>query len=205
MTQRLLMHRPRHGQRGMALLIALVVLVVVSILGVVAMRTALFQSRVSVNSQIQNLAFQAAESGLDSALQRAKEQIADGIMPRNEAHIFNQAVNVRPQRVCLTEDGVQVIPDGIYNAADAPDYSDGTECEALPESNTTVTTVLGLAPDSHTLAIQNMDPMNGAVAQGMQMRAYAEVPNTHVTAVHAEEWGMYRPSDEQLYNSDNEF
>ncbi len=52
-------------QRGIALLVALVVLIVVTLLGTAAMRSALFQTRISTNAQASQLLFQGAESGLE--------------------------------------------------------------------------------------------------------------------------------------------
>lgn len=185
-------------ERGMALLIALIVLIVVSILGVAAMRVALFQSRVSVNSQTENLAFQVAESGLNAALTQARTQIDGGILPSNPAHLFNLAVNVRPQRVCLNADGVtiNVFSDGITNAEGAPDFSPTDACPSLPDSNAAVTTVVGPAPpDSGGGQVQAFDLKYGASLILIQARAYGEVPNTNVTSVHAQDWGMLGPSD----------
>lgn len=194
--------RRRRGpsrERGMALLIALIVLIVVSILGVAAMRVALFQSRVSVNSQTENLAFQAAESGLNVALTQARNQInaVPPILPSNPAHLFNLAANGQPQRVCQDPDGVtiNVYPDGITNADGAPDFTAGSDCPALPGSNATVTTVVGLAPpDSGAGQLQAFDQKYGAGLILIQTRAYGAVPNTNVTSVHAQDWGMLGPS-----------
>lgn len=192
--------RRRRGpsrERGMALLIALIVLIVVSILGVAAMRVALFQSRVSVNSQTENLAFQAAESGLNVALTQARNQInaVPPILPSNPAHLFNRAVNVGPQRVCQDPDGVTitVVSDGITNADGAPDFT--VACPALSYSNATVTTVVGPAPpDSGSGQLQAFDQKYGASLILIQARAYGAVPNTNVTSVHAQDWGMLGPS-----------
>ncbi len=194
------MRRGPSRERGMALLIALIVLIVVSILGVAAMRVALFQSRVSVNSQTENLAFQAAESGLNAALTQARNQInaAVPILPSNPAHLFNMAVNVRPQRVCLNADGVtiNVFSDGITNAKGAPDFD--VACPPVPDSNATVTTVVGPAPpDSGAGQVQAFDLKYGASLILIQARAYAEVPDTNVTSVHAQDWGMLGPSDSE--------
>ncbi len=195
----------RHGpsrERGMALLIALIVLIVVSILGVAAMRVALFQSRVSVNSQTENLAFQAAESGLNAALTQARNQInaAVPILPSNPAHLFNLAVNVRPQRVCLNADGVtiNVFSDGITDANGAPNFLPADACPTLPDSNAAVTTVVGPAPpDSGAGQVQAFDLKYGASLILIQARAYGGVPDTNVTSVHAQDWGMLGPSDSE--------
>jgi type IV pilus assembly protein PilX len=54
----------RSGQRGVALLVALLILVVISIIGVAAMRTSIFNTKISTSAQGATMAFQAAESAL---------------------------------------------------------------------------------------------------------------------------------------------
>lgn len=183
-------------ERGMALLIALIVLIVVSILGVAAMRVALFQSRVSVNSQTENLAFQAAESGLNVALTQARNEIAGGVLPSEPGHLFNKATNnpTTPQRVCLAADGVtiSVTADGIYEPNGLPGYV--TPCTPLPGSNVTVTTVVGRAPDEEGGVLEAYDPSSGAVLLLIRAVAYGAVPDTNVTSVHAQDWGVIGPS-----------
>lgn len=55
-------------QRGMALVMALVILVILTILGITAMSTSSLQEKMAGNVQEQTRAFQAAESGLNTAL-----------------------------------------------------------------------------------------------------------------------------------------
>ena len=62
-------HRPAPGgQRGAALIVGLVLLLVLTILGVSGMSRSALELRMAGNSQAQNLAFQAAETGIDVAL-----------------------------------------------------------------------------------------------------------------------------------------
>lgn len=204
----------RSRQQGMALLIALIVLVVVSILGTVAMRTALFQSRVSVNSQVENLAFQSAESGLDAAVGLARLQVNGAgpdaipgnandaeIIPADTRHIFNRALNVEPQIVCVTSAGAVWKTrltgiGGSYDENEAPSFDPADACDPLPDSNTQVTTVIGQAPpDSYSAAVEAFDLKYGGALIQVQVRAYGEVPNTNVKSVHAEDWGMLGPAD----------
>lgn len=60
----------RH-QRGMALIMSLVILMILTILGVTAMGTASLEEKMAGNTQEINKAFQAAESGLIQALNTA--------------------------------------------------------------------------------------------------------------------------------------
>ncbi len=56
------------NQRGMALIMALVILLILTILGVTAMTTSSLEEKMSGNIQEQNRAFQAAESGINKVL-----------------------------------------------------------------------------------------------------------------------------------------
>lgn len=55
---------PRRRERGAALIVSLVLLLVVTVLGVTAMRTSTLQERMAGNLRDNNLAFQAAEAAL---------------------------------------------------------------------------------------------------------------------------------------------
>jgi Tfp pilus assembly protein PilX len=57
----------RH-ERGTALIMSLVILMILTILGITAMSTASLEERMSGNTQESTRAFQAAESGLNEAL-----------------------------------------------------------------------------------------------------------------------------------------
>ncbi|MDZ7684298.1 MAG: PilX N-terminal domain-containing pilus assembly protein [Gammaproteobacteria bacterium] len=57
----------RHGQRGVALFISLVMLLILTLLGVSAVQTTALQERMSRNSFDNNLAFQATESAVRDA------------------------------------------------------------------------------------------------------------------------------------------
>lgn len=56
------------NQHGMALIMALVILLILTILGVTAMTTSSLEEKMSGNTQEQNRAFQAAESGINKVL-----------------------------------------------------------------------------------------------------------------------------------------
>jgi Tfp pilus assembly protein PilX len=61
----------RHRQRGTALIMSLVILMILTILGITAMSTASLEEKMSGNTQEGTRAFQAAESGLNQALNTA--------------------------------------------------------------------------------------------------------------------------------------
>jgi hypothetical protein len=71
---RAIMH---HGERGAALVIGLVLLMVLTVLAISVMRTATLDLAMSGNTQVRENAFQLAESGVDAALRDAEGGLLD--------------------------------------------------------------------------------------------------------------------------------
>lgn len=177
----------RSRQRGMALLIALIVLVVVSILGAVAMRTAMFQNRVSINSQTANLAFEAAESGLGAAIYVAT--VVQPTSPINDVnHIFNRAANGKGQRVCFTDTAVPTFDEKTQMEADGG-YTYSEPCPVLANSNARTTTVVDGNAEEAVLGSDIQVLKNIMV----RVRATAEVPNTNIRTTHVQDWAILSP------------
>lgn len=63
-------------QQGAVLILTLILLIVLTLLGVTAMRTASFEERMAYNSQDTNLAFQSAESAVREAERRINAETA---------------------------------------------------------------------------------------------------------------------------------
>jgi type IV pilus assembly protein PilX len=63
-------------ERGAALIVALILLMLMTVLGVTAMRTTMLQERMAGNARDSNLAFQSAEASL-----RGGEQLLEGSIP----------------------------------------------------------------------------------------------------------------------------
>jgi type IV pilus assembly protein PilX len=63
-------------ERGAALIVALILLLLMTVLGVTAMRTTTLQERMAGNARDSNLAFQSAEAAL-----RGGEQLLEGAIP----------------------------------------------------------------------------------------------------------------------------
>ena len=61
-------HTSRDGQRGSALIVAMVFLIILTILGLSSMNTSRLELKMANNTQFADLAFQAAESGIDLLL-----------------------------------------------------------------------------------------------------------------------------------------
>ncbi|WP_194864309.1 PilX N-terminal domain-containing pilus assembly protein [Alloalcanivorax profundimaris] len=54
-------------ERGAALLIALLILVIVSLMGITAMKTSMFSAKISTGTQVDAMAFEGAESAVSEA------------------------------------------------------------------------------------------------------------------------------------------
>lgn len=198
---------PRNGQQGMALLIALIVLVVVSMLGVVSMRTALFQNRVSINNQVATLTFQAAESGLNDTMALAIAQahgpngideggLGDDVDTSGPNHLFGQAVNdeSRPRRVCMTEAGVPVVDvnHGIRIDNDEVDFTE--PCDPLPGAAARTTTMVSWTTADADM-IQGSD-VGGQEQLAVQIRAEGDIPGTNIRSIHVEKWWTQAPTEQ---------
>lgn len=64
-------------QRGVALIVALLILVMISIIGITAMRTSIFNAKISTSAQGSTMAFQAAESALAALFLEASQYNGD--------------------------------------------------------------------------------------------------------------------------------
>lgn len=78
----------RH-QRGAALYVALIMLILLALIGVVALQVAGLQERMSANYQASNMAFQNAEGVARNTEATLKAQVASGIVPATQIAATN--------------------------------------------------------------------------------------------------------------------
>ena len=196
-------HSSRRAQGGMALLIAFLVLVVVSILGATSMRSALFQGKVSVNQQASQITFQGAESGIEAVLERATAQIEGGVPPQAPAHMFYQAVIVGvPQRVCYNAAGaISVDTNATRTAAGENDINiDFDDCPQRGDNPLLVTSVVTIPPP----ALNQSKPVEGTSLCGnsgscfgttqIYSRSFASISGRGLERSHVQMWGILSPS-----------
>lgn len=102
----------RTGQHGVALIVVLILLIVMSILGIVIMRSSAMQERMSANLRDRSIAFQAAEG----ALRYAQNQVLGA---GNWHTQVPTAANCSASGICPTgADPVWVnVPAGNFDAA----------------------------------------------------------------------------------------
>lgn len=208
-------------QRGMALLIALIVLVVVSILGATAMRSALFQNRVSINQQMSQMIFQGAESGIRGVLMCADPNEfgrcgkpdapnpadpdnpdLNKILPQNPLHIFFQAfMDEVPQQICYDESGDPTATDLPANAVvvvgNELEY-DFVPCPANDGSPLRVTAIVSRPPPGLpiTMPVEGYNLGHFDTAQ-IYSRSFASINNATVRSSHVQMWGVIAPSPDE--------
>lgn len=98
--------RSRSRQQGMALMIALIILTIISIMGIAALRTSIFNTKISTSSQGSAMTFQAAESALAAMFQEASQYQGDGSTTSNIIHIAMGQLSsgaISPIDRCLTK------------------------------------------------------------------------------------------------------
>lgn len=90
-------------QRGMALVVALMILVVISVMGIAAMRTSIFNARITASSQGAVMSFQAAESALAALFTEisADPEVVKTII--SNAYLLGV---ITPEERCVTRDNL---------------------------------------------------------------------------------------------------
>lgn len=114
------------GQRGASLFVSLIMLIVLTLMGIVAMKTSTLEEKISSGSMDQNLAFQAAESALRDA-----EIYINANLTQSSG--FNAACN---NGLCLPSTTSTPVWDGIANWTTSPlpiVFGTATATPALPD------------------------------------------------------------------------
>ena len=78
----------RHRQRGVALVMALVFLLLLTLLGITALNTTSLEGKMATNVKDRNLAFQAAESALTLGGNWLNNQIGKPVFPNNNIGLY---------------------------------------------------------------------------------------------------------------------
>ncbi|MCC4308831.1 hypothetical protein LL252_09645 [Alcanivorax marinus] len=86
-------------QRGVALLVALMILVIVSLMGITAMKTSMFSSKISTGTQVDAMSFEGAESAVEDAF---------GYLYTMSSAELQPFLNGQVMQRCLTASGVSL-------------------------------------------------------------------------------------------------
>lgn len=85
-----------HGQQGVALVLALVFLVILTIMGLAAMGTTSLEEKMAGNAKDRNLAFQASETALLAGENWINAQINKPGFPNNAAGLYLPSATATP-------------------------------------------------------------------------------------------------------------
>ncbi|WP_157933834.1 pilus assembly PilX family protein [Alloalcanivorax mobilis] len=87
------LHSPgRTSQSGVALLVALMILVIVSLLGVTAMKTSMFSAKIATGSQVDAMAFEGAESAVNASFGQLAAAGSSGLQPLLNGATLNRCL-----------------------------------------------------------------------------------------------------------------
>ncbi len=111
--------RPR-AQRGVALVVTLILLAVISLLSLTAMRSTTLDTRIAINHQHRQYAFQAAENGLtkltvdDPGNVRVPGTLAAAPVLNENYYQGKDVTGTLDQSADLTMDLIEIAPAGHY-------------------------------------------------------------------------------------------
>ena len=97
----------RADQRGVALLVALIILVIVSLLGVTAMKTSMFSAKIATGSQVDAMAFEGAESAVNASFEQLAAAGSAGLQPLLSGATLNRCLTAAQglvDRACTGSD-----------------------------------------------------------------------------------------------------
>lgn len=104
--------RPACRQRGAALIVGLVLLLVLTVLGVTGINMSTLELTMTGNQQARELAFQAAETGIDIALSGSVS--TSSVVTYNDVEIYGADTDVE-YSASLACVGTTRVPDGAYS------------------------------------------------------------------------------------------
>lgn len=139
------MHKHKR-QKGAALIVGLVLLLVLTVLGVSGMNMSALELQMTGNSQAQQLAFQAAETGIDVALSGPVSTAAAVNYPTTT--VSGGVAQYTAQIACV---GTTRVPDGAY--------SDNESAQAIHfDATATGTQPVRNAVSDHTQSVYIVGP-----------------------------------------------
>lgn len=142
----------RNKQSGAALVIGLILLLVLTVLGASGVNMATLELRMAGNEQARQLAFQAAETGIDVAFSGPVSMT--GPVTYNDVAVGDGSAEFTAQLVCA---GTSRVPDGIYseNVTARAIHFDAASTGEHPTRNATINLsqsiyIVGPAPGNPT-------------------------------------------------------
>lgn len=166
-----LAHFPLHRQRGVALLVALILLIVITLVGLAAIGTTLLQNRAAANQYDRSVAFQASEAALRQAQVAIQNATATQTAPAGFEDCSTPTGSTTPVNVCLDNPFADPnVPTAQIATVPASAFSAGPVAAMQPQY---VVQYLGqfLAPTASVRQISNSQRY-GNSAQGQLVDYY---------------------------------
>lgn len=142
-------------QRGVALLVTLVILTVVTILGLAAMRSGLLHLAIGTNSQVNTLNFQAADAGFTSVEKKVQ---ADPLAAIKPSGILGMAAGFE-RIACLKKTGFDVptTPTGLKRCDPTATDADDAPTDTMSGRDAVIVQVAIINPSDSPLNVLGSD------------------------------------------------
>lgn len=98
------MMNSRKNQTGAALYVSLIMLILMTLIGVIAMQVAGLQERMSANYQASNMAFQNAEADAREQENQLEEEVEAGLNPATDIPPLDCTANFDPETYNVADD-----------------------------------------------------------------------------------------------------
>ncbi|KAF0806625.1 hypothetical protein A167_03167 [Alcanivorax sp. S71-1-4] len=178
-------------EHGLALMVALLVLVIISVLGITAMRTSMFNARVALGAQTSVMVFQGAESAINAVVIEAIDENSD--LPN---HVIGRAMRQLSQGVVdVQQRCVTAANPSVVGACGADDFLDARS-RVKAGSRTIVKRNVRAAPGTQISSAGSSTTSFGFY--DFITVAEAEIPAFNLSEIHVQEMTRFglRAGDE---------
>lgn len=167
----------RSNQRGVALIITLLLLVILAIMGVSAMRTAMLNARISTSAQLAKMTFHAAESSLASTYTE---------MLDSDSVILLSLLDGSDVRLCQKNT--------VANGSGACAQQDRFDSRGLLQAQSR-TVSRGVSQDLSLLEGAQLNGQQLLVHHRLESTAVGEAPQQRVATYHVQEFNLQAMTD----------
>ncbi len=167
----------RSTQKGVALIVALMMLLILAIMGVSAMRMSMINARISTSAQISEMAFHAAESSLAATYSEVLDSGSVMLPTLLDGEIV---------RLCQL--------DTSLNSAGACAANARFDSRGLLQAQSR-TVQTGVSPDLSLLEGAQLNGQQLLVPHSMEMTAVGEAPDLDVASYNVQEFNVKAMTD----------
>ena len=180
-------------QRGVALIIALMILVIISIIGIAAMRTSLFNTKIATSAQASTMSFEGAETAISAVFDEATNQPFE-----TPGHVVGYAV---------AELGVgkTVVVDRCVTQADAFAQKACTNADFVDSRDLVQASSRTIVKKTGRFKTGNVLTTNTGGSTSIQYYDFITVADGHVPALKMENYNVQEFTAEALSTGGSEF